>query len=402
MTTNSDKKRWTTSHAGLGTGPVPIAPYLSNDYFERERERIFRRVWLNVGRVEEIPRVGDYFIRALPVCSTSIIVARGKDGVIRSFHNMCSHRGNTVTRSCGGSAQRFVCGFHGWTYDLKGDLIYAPDEDRFFDLRKSEYGLTPIATDTWEDFIFVNVDPAPETSLAEHMGQLGEQIAGYPFGQMSLSGTYRAEVKVNWKIALNGFQEGYHVPFLHKRSAGRAYKGDRDRCIHALDFKTYPLHRAASFPGNPSYKPTPVEMVAHQCGVSITKFSRAHEFEPSHPPGLNPTKSSNWMFDMIVWFPNFFMFLFAGMYFTYHFWPVAVDRTIWETRIYHPRPANAGHRFSQEYAKCSLRDTLSEDGPVLEAVQANLASGAKTHFIFQDQEVLLRHSHHVVEELVGR
>lgn len=390
---------WTTKYPELGTGPVPIAPYISSERFERERELIFRRVWLNVGRVEEVPRPGDYFVRELAVCNASVLVARGRDGLIRAFHNVCSHRANRVARDRAGSARLLVCGFHGWSYDPEGRLVYVPDEDQFFDFDKSKHGLTPVAADVWEGFIFINLDPNPKETLAEYLGELGRLLKGYPFGEMPLYGAYRADVRANWKVALNGFQEGYHVPFLHKRSASRAYADKENPFIHALEFKLYKRHRTMSIPGAASIKPTPVEAIAHRFGASITRVSDA----PARrlPPGLNPTRSPNWAFDMIIFFPNFFMFLFDGMYFTYHFWPLAVDRTSWETRIYYPKAENAGQRFSQEYAKCALRDTLMEDGNTLEAVQANLASGAKTHFILQDQEILLRHSHKVIEDIVN-
>ena len=94
MATQINNKKWTTQYPELGTDPVPIEPCISPEYFERERESIFRRVWLNIGREEEIPYIGDYFVKELQVCQSSILVVRGKDGVIRAFHNMCSHRGN--------------------------------------------------------------------------------------------------------------------------------------------------------------------------------------------------------------------------------------------------------------------------------------------------------------------
>jgi phenylpropionate dioxygenase-like ring-hydroxylating dioxygenase large terminal subunit len=82
---------------------VPIEPYILPEYFELERERIFRRTWLNVGRVEELPNPGDYLVKDLPVCNTSIVVVRGKDSRIRAFHNVCSHRCNKLVWDGGGS-----------------------------------------------------------------------------------------------------------------------------------------------------------------------------------------------------------------------------------------------------------------------------------------------------------
>jgi len=400
MATTTDRK-WTTQYPELGTDPIPIERCLSPQYFEQERERIFRRVWLNIGREEEIPHKGDYFVKDLEVCNSSILVVRGKDDVIRAFYNMCSHRGNKVVRACTGRTGGFVCGFHGWKYDLSGNLLHVPDEEQFFDFERGKYGLTSIAADLWNGFIFINLNPQPAETLGEFLGELGEGLTGYPFDQMALVGTYRAEVKANWKVTLDSFQEGYHVAFLHKRSAGRAYADQKNPVTHALAFRLFKLHRMMSIPGAASYRPTPVEMLAHRFGSSITNVEENRGSQHSLPAALNPTKSANWVFDMIIFFPNLFMFLFDGTYFTYNFWPLATDRTVWETRTYYPQAENAGQRFSQEYAKCALRDTLREDGNTLEAIHGNLASGAKTHFVLQDQEILIRHSHKVVAEMVG-
>jgi phenylpropionate dioxygenase-like ring-hydroxylating dioxygenase large terminal subunit len=261
--------------------------------------------------------------------------------------------------------------------------------------------LTPIATETWSGFIFINLDPSPSQSLHDFLGDLGVGLSEYPFGRMDLVGTYRAEVNANWKVTLDSFQEGYHVAFLHKRSAGRAYADKRNPVTHALAFQLFELHRAMSIPGAAGYQPTPVELIAHRFGSSITSVEEGRDAMHSLPAALNPTKSANWVFDMFVFFPNFFVFLFDGTYFTYNFWPLGIDRTRWETRIYFPPAQNAGQRFSQEYAKCALRDTLREDGNTLEAIQANLTSGAKTHFVLHDEEILIRHSHKVVSEFVG-
>lgn len=402
MTTKSASSRWTTDYAELGTGPVPLEPFVAPEYYARERERIFRRVWLNVGREEELPERGNYFVKEIEICNSSVVVIRGKDDVVRAFYNMCSHRGNRVVDGCRGKVGGFICGFHGWKYDLSGKLVHVPDEEHFFAFDRREHGLTPIATEVWAGFIFINFDPNPSQSLDEFLNDFAPKLNGYPFARMNLVGAYRAEVKANWKVTLDSFQEGYHVAFLHKRSAGRAYADKKNPVTHALAFQLFDLHRSMSIPGAAGYQPTQVELIAHRFGSSITRVEEARDAVHFLPPTLNPTKSAHWVFDMFVVFPNFFMFLFDGFYFTYNFWPLAIDRTLWETRIYFPPAQNAGQRFSQEYGKCALRDTLREDGNTLEAIQRNLASGAKTHFVLHDEEILIRHSHKVVSDIVGR
>ena len=181
--------------------------------------------------------------------------------------------------------------------------------------------------------------------------------------------------------------------------AARHTRAGRIPYIHALEFKLYPLHRMMSVPGNPEFTPTPLQGVAHRFGSSYIKME---DYETRLPRGVNPQRSPLWMFDSNYVFPNFSLFVFADMFFTYHFWPLAVDRTLWETKTYYPPPGNAGELFSQEYAKCALRDTWLEDLSTLENIQAAVSSGRIDHFILQDQEILVRHSHKVIADHVQK
>ena len=155
----AQSNRWHDNYPELGTSPIPVEPYISSAYYEKERERIFRKVWLNVGRVEQIPNPGDYFVKELAVCNTSVLVVRGKDSVVRAFHNMCSHRGNQLVWDDKGSCHKITCKFHGWTYALDGSLRHITDEGKFFGVDKKTLGMTAVAADVWEGFIFINVDP---------------------------------------------------------------------------------------------------------------------------------------------------------------------------------------------------------------------------------------------------
>ncbi len=114
QTNGTNGKSWAQTYPELGTGPVLIEPCISPEYHALERERIFKQVWLNVGRVEEIPKAGDYLVKNIAAGEASVLVVRGKDGTIRAFHNMCSHRGNKVVwdgdGTCRGRMARFLAG----------------------------------------------------------------------------------------------------------------------------------------------------------------------------------------------------------------------------------------------------------------------------------------------------
>ena len=389
--------RWHDLYPELGTGPLDTAGLTSPEQFEREREHIFRKVWLTVGRVEQIPNPGDYFVQDIAVCKTSIIVVRGKDQRIRAFHNICSHRGNKLVWNARGSGQMFTCKLHCWSYGLDGQLRHVPDRDSFFNLDDASLALTPVAVDEWGGFVFVNLAPQPETSLAEYLGKLGTSLAGYPFDALSASSaSWTFEVKANWKLVKDGFQEVYHVPFLHKRSIPDSFTSKSNPFAHLLHMELLDQHARVSLFGNAEFQPTPVAATAFRHG----SFAVRNEYSDSSlPAGVNPTRHPAWAFDLNVVFPALILAVSEGSYFTHQFWPVAVDRTIWKSTQYFPKARTAGQRFSQEYGHVLFRGVILEDGNVLEATQSVLASGAKKTFVLHDEELLVRHSHHIVERM---
>jgi phenylpropionate dioxygenase-like ring-hydroxylating dioxygenase large terminal subunit len=233
MNTSNDK--WTLRF-GLDTAPLSPSIYTSQAQFELERDQIFRKYWLNLGRVEDIPKPGDYVVHELPLFPTSILLIHGYDGRVRGFHNMCTHRGNKVCPMFAGPEafvktgnKRFhTCEFHGWVFNDKGELVDIPDEAEFFDLDRSKMNLREVATDTWEGFIFVNLDPAPQLTLHEQLGDLVNELAGYPFAEYTSIFGYEGELACNWKLSVDSQIEGYHAVTLHRRTLGGPLVGVSD------------------------------------------------------------------------------------------------------------------------------------------------------------------------------
>jgi len=141
---------WTEHYPDLGTALVNYEDSISPEFYELEREAIFRRTWLNVGRVEQIPRVGSYFTKEIDVLRTSIVVVRSSPDQIRAFYNICRHRGNKLVwndfprEETGGICRQFTCKYHGWRYGLDGALTFVQQESEFFDLDKGDFGLVPV------------------------------------------------------------------------------------------------------------------------------------------------------------------------------------------------------------------------------------------------------------------
>src|ERR1700761_7242989 len=141
---------WTEHYPELGTGPVSFADSTSKEFYELEREAVFKRAWLNVARVEELPRVGSYVTKEIEVARVSVILVKGRDDHIRAFYNVCRHRGNKLVwndfpgNETRGTCRQFTCKYHGWRYDLDGALKFVQQESEFFDLDMSKYGLASL------------------------------------------------------------------------------------------------------------------------------------------------------------------------------------------------------------------------------------------------------------------
>ncbi len=220
---------WTEHYPQLGTGPVSYEDSISPEFYEIERKAVFKRAWLNVGRVEQLPRKGSYFTKELKVANTSIIVVRTTSGEVKAYHNICRHRGNKLVwndmplEETSGVCRQFTCKYHAWRYDLDGNLTFVQQEGEFFDLDKSRYGLMGVHCDVWEGFIFINLADQPEQSLRDFLGPMILGLEGYPFGEMTSRFYYRSEVKANWKLYMDAFQEFYHAPILHANQSPSKY-----------------------------------------------------------------------------------------------------------------------------------------------------------------------------------
>ena len=400
---------WTEHYPELGTGPIDYEDSISPEHYELERDAIFRRTWINVGRVEQVAKTGAYFTREMHAARTSIVVVRGKDGEVRAFHNMCRHRGNKLVwedfpgEETSGMCRQFVCKYHGWRYGLEGELTFVQQESEFFDLDKSEYGLMPVQCDVWEGFIFVNLDPANTTPLREYLGKLGAGLEGYPFDQMTQVYKFRAEVGSNWKLFIDAFAEFYHAPVLHANQA----VSEESRKLQGVGYEAlaYDIdgpHGMVSSWGGMS-PPKDLEMVK-----PVERVLRSGLFGPwdrpdigELPPGLNPARSKAWGIDSFVFFPNFMVLVWAtNWYLTYHYWPTAYNRHIFEGTMYFVPPKNASERLRQELAAVTFKEYSLQDGNTLEATQTMLESRAVTEFPLNDQEILLRHLHRTARSYV--
>ena len=193
---------------------MPAGFYTSPEFLAFEIEALFRREWVCIGRVDEAERPGDYW--TVDLLGEPLLVSRAGDGRLRVFSNVCRHRGMPVADGRG-SAKRFQCPYHAWTYDLSGRLVRAPFMEGREDFDRSTCALPGIATEEWHGFVFVNLDgEAP--ALAPRLVGLEPLVRNYHMEEMKLGHCETETWETNWKCLTENFMEGYHLSHVHRET----------------------------------------------------------------------------------------------------------------------------------------------------------------------------------------
>ncbi|MFW2828759.1 aromatic ring-hydroxylating oxygenase subunit alpha [Sphingomonas sp. ID0503] len=392
-----------TREAGLLPEPVPLDPYRTKDFFEAERDNVFGRSWLVLARIEELPNIGDYLVREIEVLGASVILTHARDGQIRAFHNVCSHRANQVVWDKKGNASRLLCRYHNWTYGNDGRLIGVPDEGSFENLDKAKCGLSKITCEVWEGFVFVNLERQPSTTLKEFLGDLGPYLEGIEYKYADNPIVIEAELECNWKVALDAFMEAYHIPAIHANTIGKTFSSQDNKFAHILGARFFGPHRSAALYGNPDYVPSGeayVERLAYEAmGTANVVAAGSKDDMASYlaHPAVNFPKAKEWVHDVHVIFPNFHIDTGQGGFLTHQFWPLTPNTCRYEARFYIAEADNARLRFMQEAYICRVLEVLLEDLSNVKRTQRGIDSGGKDFMVLQQNEVMIRHSVHHVE-----
>ena len=212
---------------------LPPRVFHDPDVFDFEMRAWFATTWLCVGRGEDAASSGSYFLAS--VAGESVMVVRDRNGELGAFHNVCRHRGSTLLDAeVEGSTGRLVrvqCPYHAWVYDLDGSLRRAPHTEEIADFSAADNSLIPVSLETWQGFVFVNLDPAAP-ALIDYLADLPAAVAAYPIGDVRRARRIEYEVGANWKVIGENYSECYHCPGVHPQ-LNRLSPYDRGRNLES-------------------------------------------------------------------------------------------------------------------------------------------------------------------------
>lgn len=191
---------------------IPSTWYSDPGFHAFDQQSIFSQTWQNIGHLSRLPNPGDQIVAT--VAGNPILAVKGQDSVVRSFYNICRHRGGPLAlEDC--NSKVLQCKYHGWTYLLDGSLRGTPRFDRTELFDKKDYGLVPVALDTWESLLFVKLSKN-STSLGKVFEGIKQRIAPhYSLATMKFHRRVVYPVQCNWKVYVDNYLEGYHLPFVH-------------------------------------------------------------------------------------------------------------------------------------------------------------------------------------------
>jgi Rieske 2Fe-2S family protein len=346
-----------------GALTLPAKYYTDRQFFDREIDALFRTLWFCAGREADVATPGQYVLRELP--GESIIVTRGATDRVHAFHNVCRHRGTRLcTEAAGTFPGSIQCPYHSWTYSLDGRLLGAPHMEDVPHFRKEEFPLHTVHADVWDGHIFLNLSRSP-APLADQLDGLPEKFSSWRMQDLRLGTRIVYDVKANWKLVVQNYNECLHCPNLHPAL---------NKLSHYLSGENEPL-RPTYMGGRMDLRP------------GVETLSMDGTCPRAFLPGLSSDDRRRVYYYAI--FPNMLLSLHPDYMMVHTLWPVAPDRTI-NVCEWHFHPDELARASFDPSDAIELWDlTNRQDWHVCELSQAGISSRAYTPGPYSNREDLL-------------
>lgn len=201
-----------TTDSAPSTMEVPATAYTDPAYFAQEMEHIFLKTPLLAALTSEMPNPGDF--KAFDLMGKPVLITRKSDGSVAAMLNVCTHRGMILQPEGHGNAKRFSCPYHAWTFANDGKLIGVSEPQKFGAICKEERNLTTLPCVEAGGIIWVCLTPGHDMDISAHLGGMLDDLNEYDLAKWHYCGS-RTIYGANWKIAYDGYLEGYHFAAAH-------------------------------------------------------------------------------------------------------------------------------------------------------------------------------------------
>lgn len=359
-----------TTDQSASTMALPVAAYQDPERFQREYQAIFMRLPQGLLLSVEVPAPGSHVART--ILGKPLLIVRGNDGVVRSFLNVCRHRGAKVCSEGTGSAPRFVCPYHAWTYNREGALVGMYGREKFGEVGTEELGLTQLACQERAGIIWGLLTPGLTFDIDAWLGDFAAELETldlanwYLFDQREIPGP-------GWKVTMDGYLEAYH----HDQ-------------VHAT---TLALHTIGNLLVHDTYGPHQRLVMGRK---NLGDLDGLPESEWNAPEKLRLIHSI---------FPNMSISGILGDHcLVSQIRPAENPReTITRQTILSAKKpeTEAEIEKSKAFSKMAETAVAGEDYPVGLSIQAGLKSGANTAFLIGRNEPGIQHYHRMVEKFVA-
>lgn len=310
---------------------LPVEFYIEPRWAEAERDLVFARSWQLVADAGRLAAAGDHVVDE--IAGRPLLLVRGKDGQLRAFYNVCRHRAGPLALADGRGITSLRCRYHGWTYGLDGRLRNAPEMDGADEFHCADVALAELQVVEWQGLVFVamNADTVP---FSEVYAGIAERLLPQDLGALRYHGRTSYEIACNWKVYVDNYLEGYHLPHVHPG------------LTRMLDYRGY-----------------------------TTELARWHSLQ--HSPlrdtaGVYGDGEAHYFY---VW-PNVMLNVTPGRLQTNRVLPLAVDRCRVDFDWFHADEESSKARMAADQAFSD--EVQREDISICELVQRGLASGAYT------------------------
>ena len=345
-----------------------VSKYTSRDRLEGEKKSILKKYPLLIGFSNDIASAGDYI--AEDFVGTPVLVVRAKDGSLKAFLNMCSHRGACVASGKGEGARGFVCPYHGWVYNTDGDLVTLPHKEDFSPLSKAELSLQKLPVQEKYGMIWLGLTPGQTFDIDDHLDEFARDFRAFGYEKYHHFKTLEITRNMNWKMVIDTFLENYHLRTLHKNTIGDSIlsytqlsdaAGKNQRLIQAR--KNFAELRQIEETEWDFLKRTAIAYVLFPNTLFIHQSDHV-EIWRSFPDGDDPKRS----------------------------------RIFFDFYVPEPPESEKAQRYWQKNLDYGVSIVLDEDFVLGERNQANYVSGEREHLIFGQNESGLTRYHTAMDE----